>query len=141
MRRIPNTLIHPALTRGDGDALLSPEPVESDDDLARVAAAHAVGDDVHLVAGVAQIQGRLRDADVRLYADQGDGGAGWQDRRQVGCVHGELGLVKGSRGEEVGDGWDGGTKLSDGLGCGVDGDGEAVGELDEFLGGEDAVSS
>lgn len=136
MRGIPHTLIHPALTRRDGDAWLAPQPIQGDADLLGIARAHAIGNDVHLVAGVAQVKGRLGDADVRLDADEGDlrrrGGEGGGDG---GDEHGEEGLVVvrggGEEGREGGDGW---AELGGGLGGGDDGDGEGVGEGEEFLG-------
>lgn len=138
MSGIPDALVHPALARRHGDALLGPQPVEGDENLARVAAAHAVGDDVHAVPGVAQVERRLRDADVRLDADEGDGRSRGEMGRQLGREHGELGLVEGRGGEQLGDGRDGGAEFGDGLGCGVDGDGKGVCEGDELAGGEDA---
>jgi hypothetical protein len=71
---IANALVHPALARGNDDARLSAETVEGDGDLGRVAAADGVGEDVDAMASVAEVEGSLSNADVRLNADEGDGG-------------------------------------------------------------------
>lgn len=138
MRRITNTLIHPALAGSDSNTLFGPQPVQRDDDLGAVAAADPVGQDVHAVAGVAQVKRRLGDADVALDADEGDAGFGREDGLDGRDVHGELGLVVGWRGEEGGEGGDGGAELGGCLGGCVDGEGEGFGESEEFLGCEDA---
>jgi hypothetical protein len=138
VRSIANTLVHPTLTRRNSDALFGAQPRQRNADLARVARRHAVGDDVDVVAGVAQVERRLGDADVRLDADEGD----LRGRDELGGdgrdEHGEAGLVVRRRGEQVGDGGDGWAELGRGLGGCYDGDGEGFGEVDEFLGGEDA---
>ena len=50
--------------------------------LGSVAAAHAVGYDVHVVAGVEQVDGGLRDADVALDANEDAG----ERARGAACV-------------------------------------------------------
>lgn len=85
MRRVPHALVHPALARRDGDAGLGAQPVQRNAHLAGVAAGHAVGEHVHPVSGIAQVQRRLGDADVGLDADEGDLGA----RGEVGSHAGD----------------------------------------------------
>lgn len=91
------------------------------------------------MAGVAQVEGGLGDADVGLDADEGDAGLRLELGGDGGDEHGELGLVVGRGGEEVGDGGDGCAEFGGGLGCCVDGDGEGLGVGEEFDGGGDAV--
>lgn len=91
------------------------------------------------MAGVAQVEGGLGDADVGLDADEGDSGLRFELGGDGGDEHGELGLVVGRGGEEVGDGGDGCAELGGGLGCCVDGDGEGLGVGEELDGGGDAV--
>lgn len=139
MRRIAEALVHPALARGDGDSWLAPQPVERNADLAPVAGAYAVGNDVGEVAGIAQVEGGLGDADVRFDAYEGDARSGGEFGGDGGDEHGELGLIVGSRREEGGDGRDGGAELGRGLGGCVDGDGQELGVGEELDGGGDAV--
>lgn len=89
------------------------------------------------MAGVAQVEGGLGDADVGLDADEGDAGLRLELGGDGGDEHGEFGLVVGRGGEEVGDGGDGCAELCGGLGCCVDGDGEGLGVGEEFDGGGD----
>lgn len=88
------------------------------------------------MAGVAQVEGGLGDADVRLDADEGDlRGCGGELGGDGGDEHGEERLVVvwggGQEGREGGDGW---AKFGGGLGGGDDGDGEGVGKGEELLG-------
>lgn len=131
-RRIPQALVHPALGRGDDDAGLGAQAVERNDHLGAVAAAHGVGNDVRDVAAVAQVEGGLGDADVRLDADEGDARPRRQGFLKGGDEHGELGLVVGRAGEEAGEGGDRRAELGDGLGGCVDGHVERFGEVEEL---------
>lgn len=91
------------------------------------------------MAGVAQVQRRLRDANVRLDADEGDARAGREAGGDGGDEHGELCLVVDfGDAEHVGDGGDGGAQLGGCLGGCEDGDGEVLGVGEEFDGGGDA---
>lgn len=91
------------------------------------------------MAGVAEVEGGLGDADVGFDADEGDAGSGLEDGGEGGDEHGELCLVVGRLGEEFGDGGDGGAEFGGGLGGCVDGDGEILGVGEELDGGGDAV--
>lgn len=92
------------------------------------------------MARVAQIQRRLRDANVRLDADEGDARARREAGGDGGDEHGELGLVVDfGDAEHVDNGGDGGAQLGGGLGGCVDGDGEVLGVGEELDGGGDAV--
>ena len=128
VRRIPKALIHPALARRNTHPLLSPQAIQRHHNLLSIAAAHAVRNDVHVVARVAQVQRRLGDANVRLDADQGNGRLGLQLGFELGDEHGELGLVDGVRGEVGCDAGDGLAEFGGGLGCCVDGDGGVFGK-------------
>ncbi len=139
MRRVAEALVHPALARRDGDAGLGAQAVEGDDDLLAVAAADAVGNDVDGVAGVAQVQRRLGDADVRLDADEGDLGGSREVGRERGHQHRELGLVNRRRGQVRGDGGHGRAQLGGRLRRCVDRHGRGLGKGEELLGGGDAV--
>lgn len=133
VRGIAQALVHPALASGDDDTRLGAQPVEGDDDLCPVAAAHAVGNDVGGVAGVAQVQGRLGDADVRLDADEGDARGGLEGGGQLGHHHGELCLVDLLGGDEAGQGGHRGAELGGRLGGCVDGDGGCLGKGEQLL--------
>lgn len=140
VRRVAQALVHPALARRDVDALLGAQPVERHDDLLPVAAADAVGDDVHRVARVAQVQRRLRDANVRLDADERHLRTGRQVGRQLGHHHRELGLVDGRRAGQVrGDAGHRRAELGGGLRRDVDGHGGGLGKGEQLLGGGDAI--
>jgi hypothetical protein len=69
--RIAKTFVQPTLARRHNRPS-SPEPRQRDPDLLRVPTTHAIGDHVHGVAGVQEVQGRLGDADVGFNADEGD---------------------------------------------------------------------
>ena len=138
---VAQALVHPALTRSDDDTRLGSQAVQRDDHLAPVAAADGVGEHIGHVPGVAQVEGRLGDADVRLDADEGDARARGQGGGELGHEHGELCLVEGRGGEEGGEGGDGRAQLGDGLGGGVDGDGQGRGEGEELGRGGDAVGT
>lgn len=138
MRRIAQALVHPALARRHGDARLAPQPVQRDANLAPVAGADAVGDDVGEVAGVAKVKRRLGDANVRLDADEGDARSGGQRRGNGGDQHRKLRLVVGGRGQQGGDGGHGRAELGRRLRGGVDGDGEVLGVGEQLDGGGDA---
>lgn len=138
MGGIAHALIHPALTRRHDHALLGAQAVQRDQHLGPVAATDAVGQHVHAVAGVAQVQRRLRDADVRLDADQRHLRPRGQRGRDGRDVHGELGLVVRRRREQLRQRRDRGAELGWGLHRGVDGDGEGRGEGEELLSGGDA---
>lgn len=139
VRGVAEALVHPALARRDFDARLGAQPVERHDDLLAVAAADAVGDDVDGVAGVAQVERRLGDANVRLDADEGNLRLGGQLGRELGHHHGELGLVDGRRGEVRGDAGDSRAQLGGGLRRYVHGDGGGLGEAKQLLGRENSV--
>lgn len=89
---IIHQLIDHAFTGSDNDAFV-PEPGQCNGDFFLVAAGHAVGQDIDLVAIAQQVERRLGDADVRLDTDDdalvllGEGGA------HLGRDHGEQRLV------------------------------------------------
>lgn len=134
VRGIPQALVHPALARGDAHTRLGAQPVEGHDNLLPVAAADAVGNDVDAVAGVAQVDCGLGDANVRLDADEGNGRLGLELGDELGHQHGELGLVNRGRLEVCGDAGDGRAELGCRLGGCVDGDGGVLGKRQELLG-------
>lgn len=138
MAAIANNLIHPALARRDGDARLGPQPRQGDANLRRVAAAHAVGDDVHAVALIPQVERRLGDADVALDPDEGDGRFGGQLGEDGGDGHAELGLVVRRRREQARQRGDRRTELLRSLRRRVHRQAEVRGELDELLRRQDA---
>ncbi len=139
MRRVAQALVHPALARRDGDARLGAQAVQRHDDLLAVAAADAIGDDVDGVAGVTQVQRRLRDANVRLDADERNLRLARQTGSELGHHHGELGLVDGGRGQVRGDAGHRRAELGGRLRGDVHGNGGGLGKGEELLGGGDAV--
>lgn len=134
VRRVAQALIHPALARRNADARLSAKPVERDDNLLPVAAADAICNNVDVVAGVAQVNGGLGDANVRLDAHERNGRLGLELGGELGDQHGELGLVNGRGGEVGGDAGDGRAQLGGGLGGCVNGDGGVFGKREELFG-------
>lgn len=142
MRRISHALIHPALTARHGDTLLSTESIQRDNNLVSVAATHSVGNDVDLMAGIAQVNGRLRDADVGFDSDEGDFCvASGQLANELGYHHGELGLVDWGGCEVRGDRWDGWAELGGGLSGAMDRDVGCFGEVEELLSSSDSVET
>lgn len=69
---IANTLVQKALARCHDGALV-PQTRQCDGHFLLVAAAHAVCDDIYLVAGAQEVDGGLRDADVAFNADDDAG--------------------------------------------------------------------
>lgn len=91
------------------------------------------------MAGVAEIQGGLSDADVRLDANKGDlrghGEAGGDGRDE----HGEASLIVGGCAEQRCERGDRRAKLGYRLCSRVDRDIEGVGECEELLLGENST--